>query len=214
MECGIYKKETCKELGTALRQMPYLTRIDLRNNSMGEHGAFIAQALKDTAPVSKIRHLDLSGNRIPVEVSAVLLSVLTGHTQLQTLILDYNRLAGCVSKLMQSPPTLLKHLRLSWTLRYVRDKQEDEDARKDVLSISSAIVNGKLPHIEQIDLSDNELSESDLESLLKSVQDMKFPENPDHVAKLVLKIGWNFAQDELINTWKSKLLPHINIQYK
>ncbi len=214
VKCQINQGETCKELGRALRRMHHLTRLDLGDNSMGKHGAFIAQALKDTAPVSKIRHLDLSRNNFPVEVSAVLLSALTGHTHLQTLILEHNQLAGCVSKLMQSPPPLLKHLGLSWTLRYVRDKQEDEDARKDVISISSAIANGKLSHIEQIDLSDNYLSESDLESLLKSVQDMKFPENPDHVAKLVLKIftDWNLASNEFINIWKSKLLPHINIQ--
>ncbi len=158
--CCINDEENCELLGTALKGMSHLTRLELMGNKMVQHGAFIVEALEATADHSKLRHLDLRENFLPEEVSAVLLSALTGHTQLQNLLLGCNHLTGCVANLMQSPPPSIRAF-------YLDACSLNAD---DIRSISSAIQQGKLSQIESLNINENEISKVDLQPLLWAVE--------------------------------------------
>ncbi len=190
--CEICDEEVCQQLGEVLKQMHNLTYLDLRCNVMGQFGIHIAQALGCNAH-SKIRYLDLSQNDFPVQVSSVLLKALTGQTQLQELVLSANNLSGCVGNLMQSPSPPLEVVQMSLCSL----------SADDILSISSAIEQGKLPQIEYLCISTNQLSESVLEPLLQSVETL---EKRHAASELTLQISrFNNVSEDFLNEWKVKL---------
>ncbi len=151
VQCFINEKWSCEQLGIALKDMVHLTRLNLRHNDMRQHGVHIAKALEAMASKSKIQHLNLSLNYFPIDMSSVLLSTLTKHTQLRELDLSVNTLEGCVPSLMQSPPPSLSML----------DLNTCELNADDIRSISFALQQGKLLQIESLNVKGNGLSESD-----------------------------------------------------
>ncbi len=156
--CDINTEDQC-ELLVGLGKMHRLKYLHLPSNRMKEHGFHVVQGLKELAPQSQLKNLNLDGSFLPCIVSELLLETLCHHAHLERLQLSGNMVGGKMKLFTTSSPKQLKEL----VMRMCSPSKED------ILSISSAFHTGKFQNLEHLSLSANRLTDSVLEPLMEAV---------------------------------------------
>ena len=151
-------KDALVEFIKSLSTCKYLTNIDLTLMTLGDEGCHLAQSIRSWGSDSPLQKLVLGHCKMPQDVCALLLSVLSSCKYLQHLILDDNILGGCL--LNYAPPPTLNVLRLSHTALNKDDLQH----------LLNLLENSKLPQLKELFLVSNDLYEipKALESLIEA----------------------------------------------
>ena len=156
-----------EEVVNSLAEMPELIHLEIwesqlegGGSSLSSHGDHLLSAIKAWNGHSKLRGLTLIGNNLPLPVCRPLLVAIAGNCPcLEELDMILNTLSGCLFGFLQNPPPALRKLDLWYT-----DLQAE-----DMESLAAAVTEGKLQHLEELNLIGNKLSEAAMTPLLQAL---------------------------------------------
>ncbi|XP_029935042.1 NACHT, LRR and PYD domains-containing protein 12-like [Myripristis murdjan] len=149
-------ESSCGSLVSALKSNLHLTELDLSDNKLQDSGVKLLSAGLES-PNCRLKTLRLTDCQVTDEGCASLASALKSNPHLTELDLSYNELLDSgvklLSDLVESPNCSLKTLRLSHCSL----------SESSCASLASALKSN--PHLTELDLSENELQDSDVKLL-------------------------------------------------
>ncbi len=153
---------------------PHLEELDMRLNDLS---GCLAGFLQNPPPA--LRELCLMGTDLQAEdIKSLAATVKGGKLQhLEVLNIGVNKLSTILGIFLQNPPPALRQLNLRKTQLQVKDME----------SLVAAVTEGKLQHLEVLDLRNNMMSEAAVTPLLHALL------NTPGDRKLTLKVSGGFG---------------------
>ncbi len=158
LNCSIEKSDL-EIVSLQLSQNSQLKFIEICNNSVSLDGIKFSDSMSKADTPSALKHLNLTANSFPVHVSKIVLSWITSCSYLRILHLARNVLSGQLERLISAPPPTLEKLFLCST----------HLTSRDVTSIADAIKDHKLPALQRLDMTHNNLHDSHAAPLIEEL---------------------------------------------
>ena len=144
---NVMTEEAAEDLADVIKSNAHLKQLSIANNKFGVSAAVILQALTRT---SKLKALDLNGNKLTGQVVEHLVSVIKNNSHLEQLYLSYNDFKSSVSAILKA---LKENSRLH--ILHLNGNVMTEEAAEDLANV---IKNNT--HLKQLSIANNKLGVS------------------------------------------------------